>query len=157
MKRKVPHLSLHLSLIFYMICFSSLHIVLYFTRSLFLSLLPHSLSRRIAPVSRLPARQRGPGGSNQLNYWEHKNAAANGSWINTLAKLLPRLPLLPQGIKLEILRLRMQRLEATAEAFVWEGGWATAMMTHRIPESCDEVRVEADQWERLLHFDLILL
>lgn len=101
-----------------------------------LSLFYPTLSHCIAPVSRLPARQCGPGGSNQLNYWEHKNAAANGSWINTLAKLLPRLPPLPQGIKLKILRLRTQRLEATAEAFVW--GWATAMTQagpmHGVPE-----------------------
>lgn len=66
-----------------------------------------------------PRQQCGPGGSNQLNYWEHKNAAANGSWINTLAKLLPRLPLLPQGIKLKILRLRMQWLGAIAVALSW--------------------------------------
>lgn len=111
-------------LIFYLICFSSLTIVLHFTLHLplllSLSLSPHglclTLSHCIAPVSRLPARQCGPGGSNQLNYWEHKNAAANGSWINTLAKLFPRLPLLPQGIKLKILRLRMWELEATAKA-----------------------------------------
>lgn len=106
--------------------------LLFFSRhcSVFYSLslsLCSTLSHCIAPVSRLPARQRGPGGSNQLNYWEHKNAAANGSWINTLAKLLPRLPLLPQGIKLEILRWRMQRLEGYGGGggFVW--GWATVM------------------------------
>lgn len=99
---------------------SPLFIFLCFCLPLSLSLCL-TLSRCIAPVSRLPARQCGPGGSNQLNYWEHKNAAANGSWINTLAKLLPRLPLLPQGIKLKILRLRMQRLEATAEALSGAG------------------------------------
>lgn len=86
----------------------------------FLSLSLHSSSE---PTPRQPVQPRG--GSNQLNYWEHKNAAANGSWINTLAKLLPRLPLLPQGIKLKILRLRMQRREAMVEVFVW--GWGTVM------------------------------
>lgn len=75
-----------------------------------------TLSHSVAPVSRLPVSQCDPRGSNQLNYWEHKNAAANGSWINTLAKLLPWHPLLPRGIKLKILRLRMQRLEAIAVA-----------------------------------------
>lgn len=70
------------------------------------------LSHSIAPVNWLPVRQCDPRGSNQLNYWEHKNAAANGSWINTLAKLLPWHPLLPRGIKLKILRLRMQWLGA---------------------------------------------
>lgn len=118
--------------------------------------LPLSLSSTrshcIAPVSRLPARQCGPGGSNQLNYWEHKNAAANGSWINTLAKLLPRLPLLPQGIKLKILRLRMQRLEATAEAL--SEGWAAVTTRPGRPggffrvqradiDACDLLTVEA--------------
>lgn len=98
--------------------FFPLAIVLHFSLSLSLSL--HSSSE---PTPRQPVQPRG--GSNQLNYWEHKNAAANGSWINTLAKLLPRLPLLPQGIKLKILRLRMQRREAMVEVFVW--GWGTVM------------------------------
>ena len=110
-----------------------------------------TLSHCIAPVSRLPARQCGPGGSNQLNYWEHKNAAANGSWINTLAKLLPRLPLLPQGIKLEILRLRTRRLEATAEALsgaeprLWHPGRPKAIRaTGSEPDSdsCDLLTME---------------
>lgn len=82
----------------------------------FIFLCSLSLSHCVAPVSWLPVRQCGPRGSNQLNYWEHKNAAANGSWINTLAKLLPWHPLLPRGIKLKILRLRMQTLEAIAVA-----------------------------------------
>lgn len=98
--------------------FFPLAIVLHFSLSLSLSL--HS-SSELTPRQAVQPR----GGSNQLNYWEHKNAAANGSWINTLAKLLPRLPLLPQGIKLKILRLRMQRREAMVEVFVW--GWGTVM------------------------------
>lgn len=111
------HFSLNLLLlVFYLICCLSLAIVLYF-----ILLLPFSLCLTLshcgAPMSRLPVRQRGPGGSNELNYWEHKNAAANGSWINTLAKLLLQLPLLPQGIKLETLRWKMRHLEATAATF----------------------------------------
>lgn len=68
-----------------------------------------------------PCQAERPRGSNQLNYWEHKNAATNGSWINTLAKLLLWLPLLPRGIRTEILRLRTPCLEDTVEIFVCGG------------------------------------
>lgn len=115
-----PASSASFLLIFYLHClfFSSCHCPSFLSLPLSLSL--HS-SSELTPRQAVQPR----GGSNQLNYWEHKNAAANGSWINTLAKLLPRLPLLPQGIKLKILRLRMQRREAMVEVFVW--GWGTVM------------------------------
>lgn len=80
--------------------------------------LPLSLHSSTEPTPRQAER---PKGSNQLNYWEHKNAATNGSWINTLAKLLLWLPLLPRGIRLEILRLRTPCLEVTVEIFVCGG------------------------------------
>lgn len=61
--------------------------------------LPTSVSLSLHSSSEPTPRQavRPRGGSNQLNYWEHKNAAANGSWINTLAKLLLWLPLAAMG------------------------------------------------------------
>lgn len=82
------------------LCFSSLAIVLYST---LLSLRRRSSLSELQWADSPPRR---PGGSDRLNYWEHKNAAANGSWINTPAKLLPRLPLLPRGVGLETQRTR---------------------------------------------------
>lgn len=89
--------------------------------------LPPSISLSLHSSSEPTPRQavRPRGGSNQLNYWEHKNAAANGSWINTLAKLLLRLPLAATGHQAENTEAEDAVSRGYGWGFIW--GWGTVM------------------------------
>lgn len=113
--------------IFHHLLFSSLFstcISFFFSLAI---VLPPSVSLSLHSSSEPTPRQavRPRGGSNQLNYWEHKNAAANGSWINTLAKLLLRLPLAATGHQAENTEAEDAVSRGYGWGFIW--GWGTVM------------------------------
>lgn len=109
-------------LIFYSSCCCcfSCHCSLFSSASLPLALSP-GLS--VHSSSELTPRQAVQPRSTQLNYWEHKNAAANGSWINTLAKLLSWLLSAATGHGAENTGVEDAEIGGHGCGFVWS--WAT--------------------------------